>query len=555
MHTYAPKHHGSRASSAENATSGGSLIRSCRQSVQLQRAPGNQALQRLLQSEPAGFEARSGASAITSPSSDVDRMMAAHANPSNSIQAKLKTSTPGDAFEREAERVADQVVHLPEHQLQRHCGSKSNCPSEREQPTLGKEQLQTKSAGQNELRGDAPPIVNEVLRSSGRPLDANTRDFMESRFGYDFSGVRLHTDAKAAKSAQAVNANAYTVGRHIALAEGQYAPQTLAGRQLLAHELTHVVHQTGAESGLTLQRQPAAKTQPAKTYPWHLIDCNQPPHTEKYVNASLERALEETKGDCLPKSMRDEILPNYNGLEVLCTQDEGPCAYVPDHDEKKMRIFKTAYQNYCPGELAAAIFHETVHFTQSTFEFLHGEISWDCQEKCFPHSDPNKRGKASGCGYERGALPFLGASYGLARVGKQGTSYFRLYAGIDKRRWIASYLDFSAGVAATFIGETESGEPKDIAGSSQLFSVFSALRLDPGEIGGGYFSVSGGLGVARRGSDFGFGKEIAIGAGVRWRSLDLAVNIGADFDPTRAAGLGTSYHAALSVTVAPKIKH
>ena len=76
----------------------------------------------------------------------------------------------------------------------------------------------------------APPIVQDVLRSPGRPLDAPTQAFMEPRFGQDFSGVRVHTDAKAAESARAVNALAYTVGRDVVFSAGWYAPGTSDGK-------------------------------------------------------------------------------------------------------------------------------------------------------------------------------------------------------------------------------------------------------------------------------------------------------------------------------------
>jgi hypothetical protein len=92
---------------------------------------------------------------------------------------------------------------------------------------------------------EVPPIVHEVLNSSGQPLDADTLTFMESRFGHNFSQVRIHTNAKASASAQAVNALAYTVGRDVVFGSGQYAPKTSDGKQLLAHELTHVVQQLG----------------------------------------------------------------------------------------------------------------------------------------------------------------------------------------------------------------------------------------------------------------------------------------------------------------------
>ena len=88
-----------------------------------------------------------------------------------------------------------------------------------------------------------PPIVHETLFSTGQPLDAATRTVMEPRFGHDFSQVRVHTDAQAAESARAVNALAYTVGRDLVFGAGQYAPATPEGRQLIAHELAHVIQQ------------------------------------------------------------------------------------------------------------------------------------------------------------------------------------------------------------------------------------------------------------------------------------------------------------------------
>jgi hypothetical protein len=87
------------------------------------------------------------------------------------------------------------------------------------------------------------PIVNEVLSASGHALDAPSRSLMETRFGQDFSDVRVHTDEKAAESADAVDALAYTVGRQVVFGPGQYAPETGAGQRLLAHELAHVVQQ------------------------------------------------------------------------------------------------------------------------------------------------------------------------------------------------------------------------------------------------------------------------------------------------------------------------
>lgn len=113
------------------------------------------------------------------------------------------------------------------------------------QQTAGNQALRRalgKGVGNQAIRG-APPIVHEVLRSPGQPLDADTRAFMEPRFGHGFSHVRVHTDEKAAESARTVNALAYTVGRDVVFGTGQYSPATTHGRALMAHELTHVVQQ------------------------------------------------------------------------------------------------------------------------------------------------------------------------------------------------------------------------------------------------------------------------------------------------------------------------
>ena len=93
-----------------------------------------------------------------------------------------------------------------------------------------------------------PPIVHEVLATPGAPLDTATRASMEPRLGHDFSQVRVHTGARAAESARAVNALAYTVGRDVVFGAGNYAPSSTAGHRLLAHELAHVVQQRGADS-------------------------------------------------------------------------------------------------------------------------------------------------------------------------------------------------------------------------------------------------------------------------------------------------------------------
>ena len=134
----------------------------------------------------------------------------------------------------------------PRLSLQRKCAcgthtAGSECAACAEQ----KLRIQRKGYGPSD---EAPEIVQETLSQPGTGIDIETRGFMESRFGRDFSGVRIHTDAQAARSAQAVQAHAYTVGRDIVFADRRYAPASQEGRHLLAHELAHVVQQDGAEA-------------------------------------------------------------------------------------------------------------------------------------------------------------------------------------------------------------------------------------------------------------------------------------------------------------------
>jgi hypothetical protein len=100
----------------------------------------------------------------------------------------------------------------------------------------------------------APRSVNRVLSGCGNPLEPGVRQYFEHHFGHDFSRVRVHVGPAAAQSAHDIDARAYTVGQDIVFGTGQYAPHTPAGRHVLAHELTHVVQQSGAARGQAVAR-------------------------------------------------------------------------------------------------------------------------------------------------------------------------------------------------------------------------------------------------------------------------------------------------------------
>jgi len=208
----------------------------------LQRTIGNQAVQRLI---------KSGA-----------------------LQAKLKIGQPGDVYEQEANRVADEVMKMPEPEIQRQVDEEEEEEILQTKPLVDQitplvqrqveeeeeeEMLQAKSRedATSEVTNDLESQIN-VIKGGGQPLAESERAFYEPRFGADFSGVRVHTNARAANVARSVNARAFTLGHNVVFGTGEYSPDALTGRQLLAHELTHVIQQE--KKPKVIQRQGFAST-------------------------------------------------------------------------------------------------------------------------------------------------------------------------------------------------------------------------------------------------------------------------------------------------------
>jgi uncharacterized protein DUF4157 len=190
----------------------------------LQRSIGNQAVQRLIRS--------------------------------SFIQATLHVSSPGDQLEQEADRVADAVTRMPD--------PRDNSGLTISNPARLSSLNRRCSECEKEVgRGPAMESHIERLRGGGRQMPESLRAYFEPRFGHDFGRVRLHTGSDAAEAAQTIDAKAFTVGNDVAFGAAAYSPETAAGRRLLAHELTHVIQQTGgtpgwlhaARQGLTIQRQ------------------------------------------------------------------------------------------------------------------------------------------------------------------------------------------------------------------------------------------------------------------------------------------------------------
>jgi outer membrane protein OmpA-like peptidoglycan-associated protein len=210
----------------------------------LQKAYGNQAVLRMKGRSPAANPVQGGVlqrkCACGNVSGAAGTCAECQQKQALPLQTKLKINEPGDRYEQEADRIADQVMRMPEPSIQRQMEPEEEKEGMVQRKAIG-ERVAPLDTKQESF--EVPPIVYEVLNSPGYPLDFGTRVFMESRFGHDFSQVRVHTDAKAAESAQATHALAYTAGQDVVFGTGQYLPNTITGQKLLAHELVHTLQQ------------------------------------------------------------------------------------------------------------------------------------------------------------------------------------------------------------------------------------------------------------------------------------------------------------------------
>jgi Domain of unknown function (DUF4157) len=213
----------------------------------------------------------SGLSTARSQDTSAERKLAAPSPilPLLPLQRKLTIGAANDPLESEADAMADRVMRGQDaaaatpssaQTVRRKCSCEDSgkpCPKCEEEKKQSVQRKPVSPASHAVTHAEAPPIVHDVLRSPGQPLDRGTRSFMESRFGYDLSHVRIHADSRAAESARSVSARAYTVGHNIVFAAGQYngeySLEAASTRGLLAHELAHVLQQGSGAAPAQLQ--------------------------------------------------------------------------------------------------------------------------------------------------------------------------------------------------------------------------------------------------------------------------------------------------------------
>jgi hypothetical protein len=236
---------------ATETGTGRSSSRSKNAEPNLLSAIGNQAVQRSLWATAPRFIQRKcacGASLPTGPMCEECQH--------KTLQTKLAIGAVDDPLEREADRIADQMMSAER-------ATAADAPAQ-VQPPL--------AAGHGPVAmQSAPPSVERALMGSGQPLEPERRRDMERRFGHDFTAVRVHADSAANASARDIGAQAYTAGADIVFAAGSYVPGTQDGQRLIAHELAHVVQQASCPSdelpeGAPLRREPdESEPEPART--------------------------------------------------------------------------------------------------------------------------------------------------------------------------------------------------------------------------------------------------------------------------------------------------
>lgn len=352
------------------------------------------------------------------------------------IQPKLTVNEPGDKYEKEAERVADAVMRMsdpaanvdiheevPSDRIQR------MCPRCRRRHRQGKPldceeceaELQRKESSEETSIGDAETRRQiQSVRDGGRPLPNSVRSFFGSRFGRDFSDVRVHTGSEADEAAQSINAKAFTAKQDIVFRSGAYRPQTQSGKKLLAHELTHVVQQTGGWSQEPSGRRgEGSTTNPKQT--GSLFGPGRGPESpssrggsnaqrfarprlktsdqlvqrtceedEEYHKKSPNYCLDDTfspithSGKRCYREVIDEDASGCPPGEHVCFDDEGKCEDSPDDAsiaESKEEDGSCNFSVWCIME------HTAIDFAPAILEKIMSREDRGCEPKYMGHGE------------------------------------------------------------------------------------------------------------------------------------------------------------------------
>jgi uncharacterized protein DUF4157 len=281
------------------------------------------------------------------------------------IQAKLTVNAPGDEYEQEADRMAEEVMRMPAVQ-------RAELEDEDEEPEIMTKREPAHAAGGAFEAGEAFEQQLGASQGQGQPLLPSLREEFEAKFGADFSGVRVHADNQSAEMNRAIQARAFTTGQDMFFGQGAYDPGSRGGQALIAHELTHVVQQVGEQIQPKEEgKQPVStKTIPAKSI--------------GVTRLSFRRNLIQPKYLDHPQGLRSGLTELRNALN-----DHSDKAYCKKDDmQKLLKVLiqwatesREEYLNSAAGLVRGAI----VHVKNIRSELGEGEI----QSSCFTNLSSN----------------------------------------------------------------------------------------------------------------------------------------------------------------------
>ncbi len=180
------------------------------------------------------------------------------------VQSKLTVSTPGDAYEREADRIAEEVLRMPGLELNSHLPPRPQPHARARANQIGRTTDNSIPPAHSDDFSSRMQLASDLGVGEGNPLPRSVRAFFEPRFGRQLGHVRIHTTDRAHAAADALNAQAFTVGNAIVFGRGQFSPENYAGKRLLAHELTHVIQQRHSDSVPARATTPSETTSPTR---------------------------------------------------------------------------------------------------------------------------------------------------------------------------------------------------------------------------------------------------------------------------------------------------
>jgi uncharacterized protein DUF4157/lysine-specific metallo-endopeptidase family protein len=525
------------------------------------------------------------------------------------LQRKLKIGAIDDPLEREADRLANRVVHGPDYKplnttstgltLSRKCGCGGSGETAGACEECSKKQetiVQRRPASAN-AHGIEPTVVHDTLNSPGQPLAPRERAFFEPKFGHDFSRIRIHNDSQASASAQAVEALAYTVGRDIVFRQGQYRPDTSAGRVLLAHELVHTIQQsTSSPQGavdLLLMRQAAPPAYgPACSGgardPCQLARCDANQKATipadlrlaiRYADAAVS-ALNRSPLDsdtvtalnwffnahdkataaevqrrlgCIRSSLADTQANSRYGCDL---DDSVNLAYVcvgntPICTDKLVDVCVTK-QHFKENARTRAetLIHECAHrvgmslgaprSVPDIYRFTSRFLNLSTSDALQNSDSLALFAGAVTEGVRISLLPILGLSGGTVLTRGPRTWQARLYVGTELQHPVLRIFNPTVGIGISLVGNPGPGVTPGISPDPTfLASLVAGVRIAdprPGGAGGPYLSVFGGPALAVSGTKTDIGAEAGVGLGYRWRWLDVSVGAALVHDPTREPG-------------------